>query len=153
CMEIDIHVVSVDPVKGDMTARLNFQPHGALAKDEFSPAKDITMFVSSATGKQEHKFEKGKHINPVEITVPLDGQASDYPFDKHDAELWFFLTTPEKEKAEQPKESTEENPGATKPPAQGSVLDTNELVPIAVEFFGSIPGLKLEATKDKESDV
>ncbi len=157
-IEVTVRVINVDPVKGDITARMNFEANGTLAKDEFSPAQDITILVNSATGKQEHKFEKGKRMNPVEVTVPMEGQASDYPFDKHDAELWLLVTTPVKEEAQQPKEATEKEPaeegsGAPKPPAQASVFDNNEPVPIAVEFFGSIPGLKLEAVRDKDTDV
>ena len=150
-IEVDIHVVSVDPVKGDVTARLNFEANGALAKDEYSPAKDITLLVNSATGKQEHKFEKGKRMNPIEITIPLEGQASDYPFDSHDAELQVLVTTPMK--AQQPKAEAEDDSGAQKGATQGRLLDSNEPVPVAVEFFGSIPGLKLQAAKGKDSEV
>lgn len=154
-IKVGIKVISVDPVKGDMVVRLEFDPEGALAKDEFSPAEDLTLFINSATGKQEHKFEKGKRINPIDATVPLVGQASDYPFDSHDANLWMILTTPVKAeaKSEQPKEPDDAEPGAAKPPAKASVYDSNEPVAMAVDFEGSIPGLKLEADKDKESEL
>ena len=156
-IEVNVRISAVDPVKGDMTARMNFEVHGAMAKDELTLAKDITLFVNSASGKQEHKFEKGKRMNPVEVTVPMEGQASDYPFDVHDAELWLLMTTPVKEQtqAKEPaeQESAEHSATPPKPQTQESVFDRNEPVPIAVEFFGSIPGLKLEATKDKDSDV
>jgi len=154
-LKVEIKVIAVDPVKGDMAVRLSFDPEGALAKDEFSPAEDMTLFINSATGKQEHKFEKGKRINPIDATLTLDGQASDYPFDSHDANLWMILTTPVKAetRSEQPKEAGDEEPSAAKPPAKASVFDTNEPVAMAVEFEGSIPGLKLEAEKDKESEL
>src|SRR5262249_53536435 len=152
-IDVDVKVISVDPVKGEMTARINFQPQGALAKDEFSPAEDITLLVNSATGKQEHKFEKGKRMNPVDATVSLDGQANDYPFDSHVAELFLIMTTPVKAKPAEPQEPADEEKPAPKKQTQASVFDTNEPVPMAVEFSGSIPGLKLEAEKDKETDV
>jgi Domain of unknown function (DUF4436) len=154
-IKVGIKVISVDPVKGDMVVRLEFDPEGALAKDEFSPAEDMTLFINSVTGKQEHKFEKGKRINPIDATVTLVGQASDYPFDSHDANLWMILTTPVKAEshAEQPKEAGDEEPGGAKPPAKASVFDSNEPVAMAVDFEGSIPGLKLEAEKDKESEL
>lgn len=156
-VKVDLKVIGVDPIKGDMTVRMAFNPEGAMQKDEFSPANDITLFINSATGKQEHKFEKGKRMNPMDVTIPLDGQASDYPFDSHEAVLEMIMTTPVKAeaKSEQPKETGDEAPAAAapKPQEKASFYDTNEPVPMAVDFEGSIPGLKLEAEKDKDSDV
>ena len=154
-IKVDIKVIAVDPVKGDMTVRIGFDPEGALAKDEFSPAQDMTLLINSATGKQEHKFEKGKRMNPMDATISLEGQASDYPFDSHNAELWMIMTTPVKAeaKSEPPKEAGDEERAAPKPQEKTSLFDTNEPVAMAVEFEGSIPGLKLEAEKDKDSDV
>ncbi|HJQ23401.1 MAG TPA: DUF4436 family protein [Blastocatellia bacterium] len=155
-IKVDLKVIGVDPIKGDMTVRMAFNPEGDMQKDEFSPAHDITLFINSATGKQEHKFEKGKRMNPMDVTIPLEGQASDYPFDSHEAVLEMIMTTPVKAEAkpEQPKETgDEEHAAAPKPQEKGSFYDTNEPVPMAVEFEGSIPGLKLDAEKDKDSDV
>ncbi|MEW6127200.1 MAG: DUF4436 family protein [Acidobacteriota bacterium] len=155
-IEINIKVVSVDPVKGDLITRLSFEPHGALAKDEFSPANDLTLLINSATGKQEHKFEKGKRMNPIDATLTLDGESSEYPFDSHEADLILLMTTPVQEKAEEPKEEPREgaeSEPAPKQPQKASVYDSNEPVAMAVEFTGSVPGLKLDAEKDKESEV
>ncbi|MFL6276396.1 MAG: DUF4436 family protein [Blastocatellia bacterium] len=155
-IKVDIKVIAVDPIKGDMTVRMAFDPEGAMAKDELSPAHDLTLYLNSATGKQEHKFEKGKRMNPMDVTISLDGQASDYPYDAHEAELTMIMTTPAEAEAkpEQPKaESGDEEHPAPKPPQKASIYDTNEPVAMAVEFEGSIPGLKLEAEKDKESEV
>ncbi len=155
-IKVDIKVIAVDPIKGDMTVRMAFDPEGEMAKDELSPAHDLTLYLNSATGKQEHKFEKGKRMNPMDVTISLDGQSSDYPFDVHEAELTMIMTTPAEPEAkpEQPKaESGDEEHPAPKPPQKASIYDTNEPVAMAVEFEGSIPGLKLEAEKDKESEV
>jgi flagellar basal body-associated protein FliL len=154
-IKVDLKVIGVDPIKGDMTVRIAFNPEGDLQKDEFSPAQDMTLYINSATGKQEHKFEKGKRMNPMDVTISLDGQASDYPFDSHEAELTMFMTTPAQAEAkpEPPKETSDEAPSAPKPQAKASIFDTNEPVAMSVDFEGSIPGLKLEAEKDKDSDV
>lgn len=152
-IEVNVAVATVDPVKGDLTARITFEPHGTMAKDELTPAEDLTLIVNSATGKAEYKFEKGKRMNPVDVTVSLEGQANDYPFDAHDAELTLLLTTPVKTKPAESHAATDEESGAAKPPTQTSMFDTNEPVPMAVEFTGSIPGFKLDAEKDKESEV
>jgi hypothetical protein len=152
-IDVAVKIIAVDPVKGDMTARIAFEPQGALLKDEFSLAEDVTLIINSATGKQEHKFEKGKRMNPIDATVALDGQASDYPFDSHDAELMLLMTTPLKEKPAESHAQADEETAAPKPKAPASVFDSNDPVAMAVEFEGSIPGLKLAAEKDKENDV
>ena len=151
-IDVAVKIIAVDPVKGDMTARIAFEPQGALAKDEFSLAEDVTLIVNSATGKQEHKFEKGKRMNPIDATVALDGQSSDYPFDAHDAELILLMTTPAREQPSSSAQADEEA-AAPKPKAPASVYDANDPVPMAVEFEGSIPGLKLTAEKDKANDI
>ena len=58
-IKVDLKVIGVDPLKGDMTVRMGFDPEGALAKDEFSPSQDLTLFVNSATGKQEQGADCG----------------------------------------------------------------------------------------------
>src|SRR5205823_10900640 len=83
-LDITAKVVSVDPVKGDMLLRLDLKPEGALASaDGLTPSKALKVLVNSATGKQEQTFDKGKPMNPVDVTLNMDGQASAYPFDQY----------------------------------------------------------------------
>ena len=101
-VEVFVKLVSVDPIKGDASARLDFLPHGDLTPDGGNTlARDLKLFVNSATGKQEHVFEKGKRMNPVDVTVNLyDGAVTDYPFDRHKAYLEMYLEGVVKEKKE-----------------------------------------------------
>lgn len=63
--EVDVKLVTIDPVKGDIVARLEFLPSGSFTSDEgLTLSQDVKMFVNSATGKQEHDFQKGKRMNP-----------------------------------------------------------------------------------------
>jgi hypothetical protein len=169
-IEVDVKLMSIDPNKGDVVARLEFLPKGDYTKDEGSTlARDLKLYVNSANGKQELDFPKGKRMNPMEVTVSMfDGVVTDYPFDKHNAflELYFL---PGKEA---PKEKTGE--GAPKPaepaptPTPAAVAATDEEkkdtgekkaepvkdddeVSIGVDFSGSIPGFKIYAVKSKES--
>ncbi len=49
------------------------------------------------TGKQEHNFKKGKIINPIDVTLNLyDGLITDYPFDKHKADMIIETTSKQK---------------------------------------------------------
>ena len=90
-IEVDVKLVSIDPNKGDIVARLEFEPKGRFTTDEgLTLARDLKLFVNSATGKQELDFPKGKRMNPMEVVVNMfDGLVTDYPFDKHSA---FFGT-------------------------------------------------------------
>src|SRR5258707_15701348 len=93
-IEVDVKLISIDPNKGDIVARLEFVPKGSFTKDEGQTlARDLKLFVNSATGKQELDFPKGKRMNPAEVVVNMfDGLVTDYPFDKHSAflELYFM---------------------------------------------------------------
>jgi archaellum component FlaG (FlaF/FlaG flagellin family) len=98
-IEVDVKVVSIDPNKGDIVARLEFLPKGNYTKDEgLTLAREVKLFVNGATGKQETDFPKGKKMNPMEVVVQMyDGLVTDYPFDKHKAylEMYFVPGKPE----------------------------------------------------------
>lgn len=166
-IEVDVKLMSIDPNKGDVVARLEFVPKGNFTKDEGSTlARDLKLYVNSANGKQELDFAKGKRMNPMEVTVSMfDGVVTDYPFDKHNAFLEiYFLPGKEaaKEKtaeaAPKPAEPTptppatgdeeKKDPGEKK--AEPAPADEDD-VPIGVDFVGSIPGFKIDAAKAKES--
>jgi hypothetical protein len=165
-IEVDVKLLSIDPSKGDMVARLEFLPKGDYTKDEgLTLAKDVKLFTNGANGKQETDFAKGKRMNPMEVTVSMfDGLVMDYPFDRHSAylEMYFLPGKEEKKPAEAPK------PAATPTPAPASEAATDESkkteekkaeaeekdddeIPIGVDFVGSVPGFKIEAAKSKQS--
>lgn len=172
-IETFVKLLTVDPVKGDVTARLEFIPHGALAKENGTLAHKLKLNVNSATGKQEHEFPADKRMNPVEVVINMyDGLVTDYPFDHHSAFLELYMTT--SAKAETPAKSDSSSSSSTStadtegaaPPAnaeQGatpaepkkesaSTPSVEEEVPLAVDFYGSIPGMKIEAAKSADSD-
>jgi hypothetical protein len=169
-IEVDVKLVSIDPNKGDVVARMEFLPKGHFTTDEGSTlARDLKLFVNSATGKQELEFPKGKRMNPMEVVVNMyDGLVTDYPFDKHSAYLEFYFV-PGKESAKDEKKSETPKPAeATATPAPSAVGEeqkkeegekkaepaekSDDIIPIGVDFAGSIPGFKIDATKAKDSD-
>jgi hypothetical protein len=125
-------IVSADPVKGDVVVRFEFTPHGSFASgDGGMLARDLDLYVSSATGKNVHEFKKGKRMNPVEAVVEIyEGEPMDYPFDSHSAELLFFF-----------------EPSA----AKGAEPAATDSVPMAVEMRGSVAGLRLDTEYAKEN--
>ena len=166
-IEVDVKLVSIDPNKGDIVARLEFLPKGHFTTDDGGTlARDLKLFVNSATGKTELDFSKGKRMNPMEVVVNMyDGLVTDYPFDKHSAflELYFMpgKEAPKDKTAEAAPKPAEPAP-TPKPeaPAAGeeqkkeaekkTEADEDE-ISIGVDFVGSIPGFKIDAAKAKES--
>src|SRR5260221_3038190 len=52
-IEVDVKLVSIDPNKGDVIARLEFVPKGSFTKDEGQTlASELKLFANSATGQQ-----------------------------------------------------------------------------------------------------
>ncbi|MEY2508751.1 MAG: hypothetical protein QOG12_301 [Verrucomicrobiota bacterium] len=131
-IDVTGRIVTADPMKGDVVVRLEFTPHGSLASgDGGTLARDLDLYVSSATGKNVHEFKKGKRMNPVEAVVEMyEGEPMDYPFDQHAAELSFFF-----------------EPSA----AKGAEAGGNESIPVAVEMRGSVAGLRLDTEYAKEN--
>lgn len=163
-IEVDVKLISIDPNKGDVVARLEFLPKGNFTTDEGSTlARELKLYVNSANGKQELDFPKGKRMNPMEVVVSMfDGVVTDYPFDKHSAFLeMYFLPGKEaaKEKSAEalkpaptptPSTGEEQKKEEGEKKAEAEKSDENE-IPIGVDFVGSIPGFKIDAAKSKES--
>ena len=171
-IEVDVTLVTIDPNKGDIVARLEFLPKGSYTKDDGTLARDVKLFVNGATGKQETDFAKGKKMNPMEVVVQMyDGLVTDYPFDKHKAylEMYFVPGKPEKKSAEpgaakpaeaapsptpKPEAADEEEPkkeDAAKKTEAAKEEEEDDEIPIGVDFAGSISGFKIEAAKARES--
>ncbi|HEY0349552.1 MAG TPA: DUF4436 family protein [Pyrinomonadaceae bacterium] len=168
-IEVDIKLVSIDPNKGDIVARLEFLPKGHFTTDDGSTlARDLKLFVNSATVKQEMDFPKGKRMNPTEVVVSMyDGLVTDYPFDKHKGYLELYFL-PGKVSAKDEKKTEAAKPPeaiATPAPATGEEQKKEEgekkpaaaekdedIIPVGVDFEGSIPGFKIDAAKSKDSD-
>ena len=162
-IETFVKLLAIDPVKGDITARLEFIPHGDLTKEDGTLKHNVKFYINSANGKQEHSFEKGKRMNPMDAVISMyDGLATDYPFDRHSASLELYFTTKaEKAKAHDNTEGAAANKPAEEPAAdapkpapteEAKQSAEDEEVPLAVDFFGSIAGFKIAAAKSKESD-
>lgn len=133
-INLNMQVISIDPVKGDMVVRVNGDPEGAYGEDKLTLAKDITIYTNSNSGKNELVFKKGARISPFEISVDLyDGSVMEYPFDSHSADLSIIVTSP------------------GKPDSSGKV--EAEDVPIVkdVSFYSSMQGYKISAVKETET--
>lgn len=152
---IDTHVklMSIDPIKGDASARFEFEPSENLLAEDGTLKQELKLYVNSANGKQEIDFAKGKLMTPVEAVFNMhDGQATQYPFDKYVTDIDIYITkgkVDEKKPAAAPKEPAD---GETAAETTNPEDDDLELA-ISVDFLGSIPGYKIEAANAKYSEV
>ncbi len=153
---VDTHVklMSIDPIKGDASARFEFTPSENLLAEDGTLKQELKLYVNSANGKQEIDFAKGKLMTPVEAVFNMhEGQATQYPFDKYVTDIDIYIT---KGKADDKKPATAPAP---KEPAEGETAETpaktggDDLeLALSVDFLGSIPGYKIEAANAKYSE-
>ncbi len=152
-------ILNLDPIKGDMTVRLEFFPSDDLMKDDGTLAKTIKFDTDSANGKSEVVFEKGKRMNPTEVVLGMYGEkkegstyvsvVEDYPYDSHRTDLYlYFLSKPDKKKdAPKPAEGD-----AEVKKEDDSAEDGEEEIPHLLTFAPSSPGYTLIAAKNKDND-
>ena len=153
-VETHVKLVSVDPIKGDLAARFEFEPSDNLLGDDQTLKQELKVWVNSASGKQEFDFPKGKVMTPVEAVFNMhDGQATEYPFDKYGADIAIYIT---KGKADDKKKSAAGDVKATDEHATTNEKKDeagSEDMAISVDFVGSIPGYKIGVSKAKYSNV
>lgn len=128
---VDLYVtlLSVDPVQGQATARVVSFPRGSLSDDQGRPTRPLTLFANNLTGIQDRHYATGKTMDPFDMTVNLfDGQASDYPFDRFNAQLEFQLSD------------------GDRPSEEGHGRHAAVLVPLQVTFSGNVHGCAVTPT-------
>jgi hypothetical protein len=118
-------------VKGDISVRLTFTPHGSLlSADGVTLSRDLLLDINAGAGKHAYEFKKGKRMDPVEAIVEIyDGELTEYPFDKHEAELSFYF----------------------EPAGAAAATEGEKGIPVALELNGSVSGLRIYADYAKEN--
>lgn len=152
-VDADVKLVSIDPIKGDVTARIEFEPSESLLAEDGTLKQDLKLFVNAANGKQESDFVKGKRMTPVEAVFNMhEGQATEYPFDKYVADIDIYVSRAKPAEKKKPETAAESKETETEKPAAENEGNEDE-IPISVDFFGSIAGYNIEASKAKYSDI
>jgi hypothetical protein len=151
-VHLSVRIVDANPTASEITARLSFRLSGKIAKDAVTPSADVRVILNSARGPQHFDFPKGRRINPIVSVFSLDGNVNRYPIDLHRADIWVIMTTPNRASQSRPRPSD----AATEPniPAEmsgklelGSAeLETSEQIPLSLDLYASIPGLKFSGT-------
>ncbi len=154
---ISVLVTTVDPGTQELTAQISFKPQGSLAQDEVTPAVDLKLVTNNVRNQQEFDFPKGKRMNRIEATFPLNGELNKYPFDHYGTTLWLLMTTPAKKKQPQGSkipETAEEQKQAGDYLAVGTTaLQQSTPVPVTITLFASTPGIKFEGNVSRGSSL
>ncbi|MBS1794980.1 MAG: DUF4436 family protein [Acidobacteria bacterium] len=154
-------ILSIDPIKGDVSVRLEFIPHGKFEKEDGTLARSLKLDVNSSNGKSEVSFDKGKKMTPTEVVLNMyDSEVSDYPFDSHKADLIFWFTAKPEKAAEKPadKPKTEgETPAAepkpeAKPEPKAEDGEDEVDIPFTFDFAPVLAGFKIDTKKSADSD-
>jgi hypothetical protein len=128
-LEVNGKITKLDPVRGDLVMRLSFVPKGRLlAPDEVAPAETLVLDANSVEGEAQQFYPAGVTMDPLDITLNVDGTASNYPFDRHAAQLVLDLGQPLSEKEG--------------PPVRGELLEYTP-VPIALNLTAVQPGYRI----------
>lgn len=81
---------NVDPVRGEITARLTFAPMGDLAGPS-GLKRPLRVLVFRTAGNGLLDFAANEPMTPVDLTLALDGsRVTRYPLDRYTAELTVF---------------------------------------------------------------
>jgi hypothetical protein len=70
---VSVLVTNVNSVTQELTAQLGFRLTGGIARDEVTPAADMTLLINNVRGQQEFDFPQGKRINRIDAVFSLNG--------------------------------------------------------------------------------
>lgn len=92
-VDIRMNLVSVDPVKGELEARLEFELKGIYKLAPTYPSQDLILNINSAEQQNSHMvFLAGQPVGISSIKFNItEGNPSNYPFDQHQARIAISL--------------------------------------------------------------
>lgn len=128
-------------------------PLGALARDENTPAKNLTLLLNSVSGQQSVSFPKGRRIEPVGATTVLAGDTNKYPFEAYRADIDAVVSIPAKQSVEQLHIDTLGIAESIDPEdliVGVGDLTHSQLVPICEKVTASIPQFKFSGVVERD---
>lgn len=162
-VHVSLKIQSVDVARAEMTARVQFQLKGAIAKDAFTPAVNLRFLVNAVNGQQRFEFPRNERLIPFDVVFALDGDPNFYPFDTHQATLAFVAAKPSQGRKPPPRAVPEKSPSileripkAGEQDADAKSVDRDALigqtelaghmpVPVSFDLSASVSGLKFES--------
>src|SRR5581483_2003047 len=92
--DVDANVVSVDPNDNEMTMRLSFVPHGSFRSPVGTLSAPMDLIINGTVDKGTIKFGAGEFMDPIDITLALDGRVTRYQFDSYNVVFDVFFVRP-----------------------------------------------------------
>jgi hypothetical protein len=143
-------VTNVDLATQELTAQLDFRFAGSIARDEVTPAVDLTLLINNVGDEQQFDFPRGKRTHLIQAVFPLNGDLNRYPFDRYETTMWFLITAPEavnKTQVSKVPEDESQEPVQSNQLAIGSVtLQHNKPIPLSLNVSAAIRGIKFQGS-------
>jgi hypothetical protein len=143
---VSVLVTNVNPVTQELRAQLGFRLVGQLARDEVTPAVDLKLLINNFGGQQEFDFPRGRRMNQIVATFPLNGELNRHPLDRYETTVWLLMTTPARPNQakstcvpESPEQADAHSPEL---PVGAATLQGNTSIPLSVTVSASMPGYK-----------
>lgn len=90
-VKIMANVISLDPVRGELLMRLQFEPQSGLLDRDDVLIQAVTVYTNSTSGRTEVTFKKGESMQPLDVIMALEGESYQYPWDYYQGTLWVCL--------------------------------------------------------------
>jgi hypothetical protein len=147
---VSVLVTNVDPAAQELTAQLDFRFAGSIARDEVTPAVDLTLLINNVGDEQQFDFPRGKRTHLIQAVFPLKGDWNKYPLDRYETTMWFLITTPEavnKTQVSKAPEDQPQEPVQSNQLAIGAVtLEHNTPIPLSLNVSAAIRGIKFQGS-------
>jgi hypothetical protein len=92
-VKIMANVVSLDPVRGELLLRLQFEPQNDLLDNDDVLINAVTVYTNSISGRTEATFKKGESMQPLDVIMALEGESTRYPWDRYQGSLWVCVAS------------------------------------------------------------
>jgi hypothetical protein len=131
CVRVTANIASLDPVKGELVLRMQFEPQDDLLDKDDVLINAVTVYTNSAAGKSETTFKKGESMQPLDVNMALQGDSSQFPWDRYTGLLWVCIASQKEIVGKSPSWSA---------------------VPFSLDLKPGITGFKIETSEIKQKD-
>jgi hypothetical protein len=154
---VSVLVTNVNPGAQELTAQLGFRLAGDIARDEVTPANDLTLLINNVRGQQEFDFPQGKRMSRIEVVFPLNGNFNKYPFDRYETTLWLLITIPPTFNKAPVSKAPENHPQVNLHEEQLAVgavtLQRSTPIPLSLVVSAAIPGIKFQGSVTRNENT
>ncbi len=126
-VDVAVKVISADLSRETMEVEMEFLAMGDLVGEDNQLKQDTTVSVLAPGLREDQVLPAGEFVGYMGGTVVLSGNVSDYPWDRHEGQIFIEVNAPDASGAEQ-------------------------VVPTRLKFYGALPGLDINFTPGPVED-